>query len=1308
MNTVSKPKKLLVCLLAAAMGASALAGGILLDANAEAVGISSLVTVTGDAQVESAPKQYTLKNDGDDGTPAGTAVGDTGLYVTSTNDDSADGYSVALNGVFHGSVGMYLAFPGEGFWDGTYREAVMTVTSVTDPDETFQLHIDGSWGTTGYVTYEYEGQTLTRSRSQYYGSKFNSQTGEDEVISIDDSSAYLYTKSSHYFYPIIGNFNSAGSDANPARTACYLGLEYTEEGALNVIMMANTNWAAPFKRVLASFAEDPETFEPSTEQKGITPNLPKLESLQDGYTIRFDISDNSSDRSIDFLLKSIAVGGIRDAYTNGTTYTFDTETLAEEPELYTTWKNQPTITVPDYENVVAAGEVITPPAATYSTNGDPEATNPVTNVECRVNNGDWTTVADNAIPAAEAGDTVDVRYSVLWNGTNITQTIQLSVRTMPAEAFSAENVVRVYDPSVQVTPNKKAVSNNGSTESSEAGLLLESGIEQSYAFDLVGRFTGNTEIRWGTAADNDSAVSGRVEFTIAEAGNPTNYFKVIWLPPWQSRAYVEYFYNGKPLYCAQGRNNSGKYFYVLGDGTTGSPDNMISDNYDIQYQPQIGRASSSGILGLEWNGDVLNVMATNESGNKQILASFVNDHEGFTPPTEATGTKSNLPKISFESGYTVSVKVTGSIDFALYGLTTAEDTTSFNTETLSYEPLWYTDGTNMPVFEDLPEISGVQFDGGAQVAVPEISYTAASDAQLKVEWIKPDESATTVNVNDSLTMTDKGDHILRYTVTVDGVAYTRELVVHVCDYTNFISGTKATCTEAGEGFFTCEHGNLTQKEIPVDPTAHSVVHYAEVPATCTEVGTKEHWECQYCHKNYSSEDCAEELDGLTIPAGHTITSVSKKDATCTEAGYEAHYSCSVCGKLFSDKAGNTGTTLEAITIPATGHSYGEPAWAWTELTGATAKFTCSACNDEQTVTATITNEVTTPAACETGGVRTYTATVTVTFGEQTYTNTKTETIPATGHSYGDPAWTWTAFSGATATFTCSACDDEQTVTATITSEVTTPATCETEGVRAYTATATFGGQQYTDEKTEVIPAAGHTITEVPKKDATCTEAGYKAYWSCSVCGKYFSDEEGNTETTLEEVTIPATGHSYGEPDWKWTGVTKATAEFTCSACGDVQTVNATITNKVTKEATCETAGERTYTATATFDGKTYTDTKTETIAATGHHMVQVPAKAATCTENGNSAYYKCSECGRCSSDDKGEMEIDESSMILKATGHSYEEGICTVCGAEDPDYAPETGLTGGEIAGITIACVAVAGGGAALAIVLIRKRKFKK
>ena len=39
---------------------------------------------------------------------------------------------------------------------------------------------------------------------------------------------------------------------------------------------------------------------------------------------------------------------------------------------------------------------------------------------------------------------------------------------------------------------------------------------------------------------------------------------------------------------------------------------------------------------------------------------------------------------------------------------------------------------------------------------------------------------------------------------------------------------------------------------------------------------------------------------------------------------------------------------------------------------------------------------------------------------------------------------------------------------------------------------------------------------------------------------------------------------------------------------------------MTKTAACTEDGLRTYTATVTFEGKTYTDTKTEPISATGH------------------------------------------------------------------------------------------------------------
>ena len=173
--------------------------------------------------------------------------------------------------------------------------------------------------------------------------------------------------------------------------------------------------------------------------------------------------------------------------------------------------------------------------------------------------------------------------------------------------------------------------------------------------------------------------------------------------------------------------------------------------------------------------------------------------------------------------------------------------------------------------------------------------------------------------------------------------------------------------------------------------------------------------------------------------GHQLTAVAEVPATCETAGVKAHWVCSVCGKLFSDAEGKTETTLEKLTIPATGHAYGEPVWKWNDDFTASATFTCG--NDASHV---------------------------------------------------------------------------ETVNAAVTNEVTTAATCETTGVRTYTAKVTFEDKEYTDTKTEVIPATSHDTELVGAKDATCTEDGYTGDEVCKVCGV----------TVKQGEVIPALGHDY--------------------------------------------------------------------------------------------------------------------------------------------------------------------------------------
>lgn len=70
------------------------------------------------------------------------------------------------------------------------------------------------------------------------------------------------------------------------------------------------------------------------------------------------------------------------------------------------------------------------------------------------------------------------------------------------------------------------------------------------------------------------------------------------------------------------------------------------------------------------------------------------------------------------------------------------------------------------------------------------------------------------------------------------------------------------------------------------------------------------------------------------------------------------------------------------------------------------------------------------------------------------------------------------------------------------------------------------GTKETEWKELLIPALGHEIKEIQKKDATCTEAGNKAYYQCERCKKLYLDRDGTKETSLEKITIAAKGHVY--------------------------------------------------------------------------------------------------------------------------------------------------------------------------------------
>ena len=66
------------------------------------------------------------------------------------------------------------------------------------------------------------------------------------------------------------------------------------------------------------------------------------------------------------------------------------------------------------------------------------------------------------------------------------------------------------------------------------------------------------------------------------------------------------------------------------------------------------------------------------------------------------------------------------------------------------------------------------------------------------------------------------------------------------------------------------------------------------------------------------------------------------------------------------------------------------------------------------------------------------------------------------------------------------------------------------------------------EKQGTVVPAGHKLVATPAKAATYTEPGNSAYWTCSRCGKYFSDKNGEVEITEGSWIIPVNQNASGD------------------------------------------------------------------------------------------------------------------------------------------------------------------------------------
>ena len=308
--------------------------------------------------------------------------------------------------------------------------------------------------------------------------------------------------------------------------------------------------------------------------------------------------------------------------------------------------------------------------------------------------------------------------------------------------------------------------------------------------------------------------------------------------------------------------------------------------------------------------------------------------------------------------------------------------------------------------------------------------------------------------------------------------------------------------------------------------AHDWGNGEEVLApSCTEEGSQE-YTCSVCNATKT-----ETVSSL----GHVMTYHAQVDATCTQAGSIAYYSCSRCGKNFSDKAGET--ELDDTSITALGHRWDEE-WTCGDQTH------WHAClndpnhrSDEASHTATDDGNCLTEVVCECGFV-VQEAYSEHNFGDEWQHDTMNHWQECQ-NSGCNVSTQRVLHSGGTATCSdapiCSVCHVayDYPLGHTMTEHPQVDATCINAGTIAYWSCSRCG-KNFSDQagETEVedltIAPLGHAMTYHAQVEATCTADGVVAYYNCSRCGKNFSDENGQTE--ISELTIPSFGHDWSE-EW---------------------------------------------------------------------------------------------------------------------------------------------------------------------------------
>ena len=480
---------------------------------------------------------------------------------------------------------------------------------------------------------------------------------------------------------------------------------------------------------------------------------------------------------------------------------------------------------------------------------------------------------------------------------------------------------------------------------------------------------------------------------------------------------------------------------------------------------------------------------------------------------------------------------------------------------------------------------------------------------------------------------------------------------HTFDTTTPTSEVPATCHSTGTQTFKCTaHTGVNDCGISITVETEKLPHTltTEVKeATCIKKGEVK----TYC----TNEGCDMAPIVTVLPlAQHTYDSGVRTEATCTEKAYTT-YTCTTPG------CGRTRVVFDETSVP-TGHSFKQSASSATCTDSGEIVVSCDKCSASYVVSVSALghdfSEVLENVASTCNSVghitkkcsrcdeteTTYSSTLAAhTWGEWETKQEQTDVLPKIEVRQcsvcGVYDYRYTAPSGAH--------DWDE-------GQVTTAATCTTDGVKTYTCKRTHcacpEGSPLT--YTEVIPATGHSA-KVENKEATCTEAGYvKAV--CEIC-----------HAELDSKGLPMKGHTEKVTVTEPTCTTPGSNEYTCAVCG--------ATTKPTEQIPVV---PHAYEATGTYTEATCTTPKYETYKCKYCDATQL-VKVAEANGHDATENYEVKEAANCTKAGYSEWRchcgVLLGTKVLQPTEHTWEtvtkllpkecEGAkvtyeeCSVCGA---------------------------------------------